>query len=366
MSMQKVITINLNGNAYQLDEAGYDVLRDYLVRAEQALQANPDRAEIIADLEQAIADKCQKFLAPHKSVITTGEVNQIVAEMGPIDTAGGEDAAGGKAGAAADKETPRAETAPKRLYRIPDGAMFAGVCNGLAAFFAIDVTFIRIAFVLAAFFTKGAGIVPYIVMMFIVPEARTTEQRAAAGGAPFNAKAVIDRAKKQYAEGTQEWRRQWRQQRRSWRGPAWTAGAPFAYGPPLWAAALLPVFALIHLALFLTMAAMMISLVNTGGILAWQLPPEMPVWAGALILLASYQIVVGPIRAVQHWSWQPRTELRPRWYAFWSAVVWMVGLGVALWFASEHTTELREFLRRLPDVVREFSYAVRDFVTHVD
>ena len=32
--MQKVISINLNGNAYQLDESGYDALRAYLARAE--------------------------------------------------------------------------------------------------------------------------------------------------------------------------------------------------------------------------------------------------------------------------------------------------------------------------------------------
>ena len=48
--MQKVISINLNGNAYQLDEAGYELLREYLARAEAALETNPDRAEMIADL----------------------------------------------------------------------------------------------------------------------------------------------------------------------------------------------------------------------------------------------------------------------------------------------------------------------------
>ena len=89
--MQKVISINLNGNAYQLDEAGYDALHEYLARAERALASNPDRAEIMADLEQAIADKCQKFLGPHKSIVTTAEVEQIVKEMGPIDPAPGDE-----------------------------------------------------------------------------------------------------------------------------------------------------------------------------------------------------------------------------------------------------------------------------------
>ena len=357
--MQKVISINLNGNAYQLDESGYDALRAYLARAEHELEANPDRAEIMADLEQAIADKCRKFLGPHKSVVNAVEVQQIVTEMGPIDAAA-DDAGGGGDAAAGAKKTTRTESPPKRLYRNPDGAMIAGVCNGLATYFEIDVAFIRVAFALAAILTKGAGFIAYVVMMFIIPEARTPEERASAGGAPFNAKEVIDRAKEQYAEGTRQWRRRWRQQQRQWRRYRWTPGAAVAYGPRPWAAALLPVFALVHLGLFLMMATMMIWLVNTGAILRWPLPPDVPLWAGALILLVGYQIVVSPIRAVQHWSWQVRAEGQPGWYAFWNAVIWLIGMAFVVWVASDHIPEIREFLQRLPPLVREFAWAVRD------
>jgi len=358
--MQKVISINLNGNAYQLDEGGYDALREYLAHAEHELEANPDRAEIMADLEQAIADKCRKFLGPHKSVVNSTEVEQIVTEMGPIDAAAGEEA-GDSSGKAADgKQAPRAEPAPKRLYRIPDGAMIAGVCNGLAAYFAIDVAFIRVAFVLAAFFTKGAGFIAYVVMMLFIPEARTSEERASAGGAPFNAREVIDQAKKHYAEGTRQWRRRWRQQQRQWRRHRWAPGAPVPYGQPGWAAALVPVFALVHLALFVIMATLMISLVNTGAILNWPLPPGVPLWAGALMLLVAYQIVVGPISGVQQWSWHWRAEGQPPWYPFWNAVIWLIGMAFAVWVASDHIPEIREFLQRFPVVVREFAWAVRD------
>ena len=56
--MRKVTTINLNNNAYQIDEDGYEALRAYLDTAARALANNPDREEILSDLEQAIADKC--------------------------------------------------------------------------------------------------------------------------------------------------------------------------------------------------------------------------------------------------------------------------------------------------------------------
>jgi CHASE3 domain sensor protein len=76
--MQKVISINLNGNAYQLDDTAYEALRAYLDRAEAVLKDNPDQTEIVADLEQAIAEKCNKVLGPHKTVVTAAEIEQVL------------------------------------------------------------------------------------------------------------------------------------------------------------------------------------------------------------------------------------------------------------------------------------------------
>ena len=229
-------------------------------------------------------------------MVSASEIDLVVKEMGPIETPSAEDTQGPNAQTADGKEAPHTEPRPRRLYRNPEGAMIAGVCSGLATYFGIDVAFVRIGFVLVALLSKGAGILIYVVMMFIVPEARTGEERAAAGGMPFNAQEVIDRAKKQYAEGARHWRRQWRQQQRQWRRYTWTTGRGFE--PPPWTIAITPLFAFVHLALFLMMASMMISLVNTGRILTWQLPENVPVWAGALTLLVGYQIVVSPIRAM--------------------------------------------------------------------
>ena len=359
--MQRVISINLNGNAYQLDESGYDRLRDYLADAERQLKENPDRVEIMADLEQAIADKCGKYLGPAKTVVSAGEVDQIVGEMGPVDNAAaaGEAASSGTAGTGAGEQQ---EAPPRRLHRIPDGAMIAGVCSGLAAYFHIDVTMVRIGFIAGAILTKGAGIMAYVFMMFVVPEARTPEAHAAAAGEPLNARDVIERAKKQYAEGSRQVRREWQRQRRQWRRQGWPPGAPHGYAPAPWVAVLLPVVGFVHVALFLVMAAMMISLVNTGAILHWELPVDVPVWAGALILLIGYQIAVSPLRAFQHWTSLPRPGAEPAWFAFWNAVTWLVGLAFVLWIASNHVPEIREFVQHVPGLIRDFAHAIRDAV----
>ena len=118
--------------------------------AERALAGNPDRVEIMADLEQAIADKCQKFLGPHKSIVTAVEIAADRQGDGTDRPGTGRRGAGPDGAAAHGAETVREDPRPRRLYRIPSGGMIAGVCNGLAAYFGLDAALIRIGFVLAA------------------------------------------------------------------------------------------------------------------------------------------------------------------------------------------------------------------------
>ena len=176
---------------------------------------------------------------------------------------------------------------------------------------------------------------------------------------PFNAKEVVDRVKRQYEQGSRHWHREWRRKQRQWRRAGLGAAAT---PPPPWLAAVLPVFGLVHLILFLVAAAMMISLVNTGAILSWQKPPDVPLWAAAVVLFIAYQIAVSPFRGVQHWMWRSGAGAGAGWFAFWHAAIWLIGLAIALWVASDHIPEITEFMQRLPHLFREFMYAVRDFV----
>jgi len=57
----------------------------------------------------------------------------------------------------------------KRLYRSRKERMVAGVCGGLAEYFDVDPTIIRLLAVLLAL-AGGPGLVVYIVMAIVVPE----------------------------------------------------------------------------------------------------------------------------------------------------------------------------------------------------
>src|ERR1044072_8853479 len=155
--MQKVVTISLNGIAYQLEEPGYNQLRAYLERADSRFQDSPDRAEVMADLEQAIGEKCRGVLGPHKTVVSSTEVERIIVEMGPVESAD-ERAAGAAGGAASTAGASAQSNVPpprKRLFQIREGAMWMGVCNGIAAYLNVDVTWVRLAFVLLTIFSSG-------------------------------------------------------------------------------------------------------------------------------------------------------------------------------------------------------------------
>ena len=61
-------------------------------------------------------------------------------------------------------------TSDKRLYRSTSNRMIFGVCGGLADFFSLDVTLIRLAFVAGVIFGFGSFLLIYLIMFFVVPQ----------------------------------------------------------------------------------------------------------------------------------------------------------------------------------------------------
>ncbi|MBF2701195.1 PspC domain-containing protein [Listeria innocua] len=58
----------------------------------------------------------------------------------------------------------------RKLYKSSSQKMFAGVCGGLAEYFGIEVTIIRLIWAGAVLFL-GAGILLYILAAIIMPKA---------------------------------------------------------------------------------------------------------------------------------------------------------------------------------------------------
>jgi phage shock protein PspC (stress-responsive transcriptional regulator) len=360
--MHKVVTINLNGQAYQFDEDAF----------EAQLRDNPDRAEVLADLEQAIADKCRRYLNAHKTVLTSQEIMKVLEEMGPVE--GTSDTSHEKAGSSAEApgDRPRTESAPRRLYRIDDGAMIGGVCNGIAAFFDIDVTLVRVIFaVLAAIELAssrvGAIVIAYFVMMLVVPLAGTSEEQAAAHGVRFNAQEVIDRAKRNIAEFNNRgwWRqqREWRRQRRRWarqwrdtarfegRWSAWSPAAPPAdYGTRVAAGVMTSIIAVASLLLLVTFLYGLMSLIVSRGIYTWRLPDHVPLSLAIVGLVLTYYVVAWPLHMARRASLY---ALSGSIYGWDAGGYGLISAGLAalfFWLAYQHVPEVRAFVQQLPEI----------------
>ena len=64
----------------------------------------------------------------------------------------------------------RVAGAPRVLRRRREGEKFAGVCGGLAEYFDLDPTLVRVVYLVATFFTGVVpGIILYVILALVVP-----------------------------------------------------------------------------------------------------------------------------------------------------------------------------------------------------
>ena len=66
----------------------------------------------------------------------------------------------------------------KRLYRVKKGAIFGGVCQGIAEFFEVDATLIRLLWVTISIFTASGlgGLIAYLICVAMIPEAPRVDE----------------------------------------------------------------------------------------------------------------------------------------------------------------------------------------------
>jgi phage shock protein PspC (stress-responsive transcriptional regulator) len=157
--MQRIsVTARLNRSTLQFEEAAYGRLAGYLDEAARTLAGNPDQAEILADLEQAIADKCSGRMPSGPGVVTLAELEPTLEEIGSVQVPG--------AAPAHDQPT-RPATRP--LQQVSEGALISGVCQGLARYFGLDVTLVRVVALLLLFVSSGAMILVSLILMLLLP-----------------------------------------------------------------------------------------------------------------------------------------------------------------------------------------------------
>lgn len=193
--MDKTKNISLGGFSFLIEENAYTALSQYLAEVRQHLQHNSDRDEIIFDVEQRMAELLKDRTA-NREVIMHQDVLYLIEVLGKPEQYV-EDEEADKATNAAPEATAKAFSTNKPLYRDIDDCKIGGVLSGMAHYFNISPTMLRIAFAVCLilsfvvsyrwiFLFNGVSwaiIILYILLWMIVPAAVTTAQKLEMQGA---------------------------------------------------------------------------------------------------------------------------------------------------------------------------------------
>lgn len=225
--MKKNVTINLFGQLYNIDEDAYELLNNYEEALRQYFRKQEEGAEIANDIESRIAELFAELKANGVEAITIEHVQDIIKRIGrpeEIDETSSQPSSEEEAdGEPSGVPAPSAETSgseaqgsrrtAKRFYRDGQNKMIAGVLAGLSNYFGGDVTLWRLGFVGLLLLAGGPslyfenippfssfsfsfifswGIIAYIVVAIITPEAKTPEERLRMKGREVTPETLAD------------------------------------------------------------------------------------------------------------------------------------------------------------------------------
>jgi phage shock protein PspC (stress-responsive transcriptional regulator) len=187
--MNKTVTINISGIIFHIEEDAYDSLSKYLITIKGYFSKTDGDNEIMSDIEARIAELLQQKINASKQVVLMVDVDHVKSIMGKPEEFGGEQTKE-ETRSTNDQTNANSEKVKRRLFRNPDEKAIGGVCSGLAAYFDVDIVWIRLAMFLLIFF-GGISLWVYIILWIIIPEAKTTADKFAMRGESANINNIM-------------------------------------------------------------------------------------------------------------------------------------------------------------------------------
>jgi phage shock protein PspC (stress-responsive transcriptional regulator) len=136
-----------------------------------------------------MAELFRTKITSYKQVINIEDVRQVISVLGTP-----EDISDTEGPSARDKFS---SPGYHRMYRDTDHRVIGGVCSGMGAYWDIDPLIIRVIFV-ALVLAGGVGVLVYLILYIVLPEARTTAQKIEMKGNPVNIHNIKDSVKKEF------------------------------------------------------------------------------------------------------------------------------------------------------------------------
>jgi phage shock protein PspC (stress-responsive transcriptional regulator) len=186
--MKITVSINLGGYSFNIDEDAYAELKRYLKNLELHFAGEESSSEILSDIESRMSELFRAKLTTYKQVINIEDVHQIIKVLGTP-----EDISESEGPSTRDKFS---SPGYHRMYRDPDHRVIGGVCAGMAAYWNLELWLVRIIFFILAL--MGVGILIYLILYIVLPEAKTTAEKIEMKGNPVNIHNIKDSVKKEF------------------------------------------------------------------------------------------------------------------------------------------------------------------------
>ena len=176
--MNKTVSISLAGFSFIIEEQAYEKLNAYLQALRNSLEKD-EADEVMYDIEIRIAEIFRENL-DKREVVNSDDVEKVIAQLGTPE------AIEGQSEENAEQETSQEKT-KKELFRDMKRGKIAGVCAGLAQYFGMDISLMRIIWILVFIFTVGfVSVVAYVILWIVLPEAETASDFLKMQGKPIN------------------------------------------------------------------------------------------------------------------------------------------------------------------------------------
>jgi len=210
--MNKTLSIGLAGFSFMIEEHAYIKLSDYLAALRNSLDAS-EADEVMHDIEIRMVEIFKDSLGK-REVINTDDVEKVISQLGtPEAIEEQEESYYSENSKKSSSHKSAFNDGKKQLFRDPENAKLAGVGAGLAHYVGIDVTWMRVIWVLLFFAMwplPGSPMIVvliYIILWAILPVAQSTSDILKMKGKPVNFDTIKEESGKivQFAnESTQK------------------------------------------------------------------------------------------------------------------------------------------------------------------
>ncbi len=195
--MNKTININLGGIFFHIDEGAYQKLKGYLDAIRRSLSDDPKgRDEIITDIESRIGELLSARVKDVRQVVNQQDIDEVIEVMGKPEDYMVDDEIFND-----DSYGNYRSQKSKKLYRDGSDRFLGGVSSGMAHYLNIDVIWVRLGWLVAAF-GFGFGFIVYPILWILLPEATTTAEKLEMEGAEVNISNIEKKIRDEISEAS--------------------------------------------------------------------------------------------------------------------------------------------------------------------